>query len=111
MWALYVNAAVIFIIGCIYLGSSTAFNAFIGTGLIMQLLTFAFPAALLLVRGRAARYLPSTRTFKVPSILGWIANSVTVGFALVCLIFWCLPTVRPVVASNMSEWRRSLTLQ
>ena len=48
VWALCANSGVVFIIGCIYLGSSTAFNAFIGTGLMLQLLTFAIPTALLL---------------------------------------------------------------
>jgi choline transport protein len=97
------NAAVILIIGCVYLGSSTAFNAFIGTGMILQLITFAFPAALLLVRKRSAHYLPETRKFKVPPALGWIANIVTVEFSLLCLVFWTLPTVFPVEPFNMSE--------
>jgi choline transport protein len=55
IWALCANQVVIFIIGCVYLGSTTAFNAFIGTGLILQLITFAFPAALLLMRRRSRR--------------------------------------------------------
>jgi choline transport protein len=55
------------------------------------------------VRKRSAHYLPETRKFKVPPALGWIANIVTVGFSLLCLVFWTLPTVFPVEPSNMSE--------
>lgn len=104
VWALCANAAVIFIIGCVYLGSSTAFNAFIGTGLILQLITFAFPAALLLLRRRLAQYLPESRKFKVPAVIGWVANAGTVGFTIIVTIFWCLPTVFPVAPSNMSKF-------
>ncbi|KAI6857684.1 amino acid transporter [Hortaea werneckii] len=104
VWALCANATVIFIIGCVYLGSSTAFNAFIGTGLILQLITFAFPAALLLLRRRSAQYLPKSRKFKVPAVMGWVANAGTVGFTIIVTIFWCLPTVFPVEPSNMSKF-------
>ncbi|SMY27417.1 unnamed protein product [Zymoseptoria tritici ST99CH_1A5] len=102
IWALCINAAVVFVIGCLYLASSTAFNAFIGTGLVLQLLTFAFHAALLLVRKRSAEFLPPTRKFRLPSAVGWIANFCTVGFALVCFVFYDLPAVLPVEAGNMN---------
>ncbi|KAH5014016.1 hypothetical protein HBI63_207100 [Parastagonospora nodorum] len=100
--ALCTNSVVVAIIGCLYLGSSTAFNAFIGTGLILQLITFAIPAALLLLQRRPARLLPKTRTFGLPRISGWIANFFTVGFALVCLVFYDLPAILPTTASNMN---------
>jgi choline transport protein len=103
IWALCANAAVIFIIGCLYLGSSTAFNAFIGTGLILQLVTFAFPAALLLLRKRSDRFLPETRAFRLPFAFGWLANACTVGFSLLCFVCYNLPTVLPVHPSNMSK--------
>ncbi|USP81288.1 amino acid transporter [Curvularia clavata] len=103
IWALCANGFVIFLIGCIYLGSSTAFNAFIGTGLILQLITFAFPAVILLARGRPARFLPSTRTYGLPSAFGWIANFFTIAFALLCFIFYNMPAVRPVNAQNMMQ--------
>ncbi|KAK6008136.1 hypothetical protein QM012_000039 [Aureobasidium pullulans] len=102
IWALWANGFVVFLIGCVYLGSSTAFNAFIGTGLILQLITFAFPAALLLARRRPAQLLPTSRTFGLPRAFGWIANVFTVGFALICLIFWDLPAILPVTGSNMN---------
>lgn len=103
VWALCANGLVIFIIGCIYLGSSTAFNAFIGTGLILQLVTFAFPAALLLAKGRPTEFLPSTRTFGLPRAFGWVANFFTVAFTVLCLVFYDFPAVIPVTSSNMSK--------
>jgi len=103
VWALWANESVVFLIGCLYLGSSTAFNAFIGTGLILQLITFAFPAALLLIRGRPTSLLPKSRTYGMPRVFGWIANFFTVGFALLCVVFYDMPAVLPVTASNMSK--------
>ncbi|EMD68569.1 hypothetical protein COCSADRAFT_178367 [Bipolaris sorokiniana ND90Pr] len=102
IWALCANGVMTFLIGCVYLGSSTAFNAFIGTGLILQLVTFAFPAALLLLTGRPKRFLPPNRTFGLPIAFGWVANVVTVAFALFCLVFYCFPPARPVTGSNMN---------
>jgi choline transport protein len=102
--ALVFNSAVIFIIGCIYLGSTSAFNAFIGTGLILQHITYAFPAVLLMMKGRSRTWLPESRSFRVPPILGWVANATTVWFAVVVLIFYDFPTALPVTGSNMSKF-------
>jgi choline transport protein len=104
VWALVLNSAVIFIIGCIYLGSSTAFNAFIGTGVILQQVTFAIPAALLLARKRSSQFLPGRRAFRMPGMIGWIANLVTIAFAVIVMIFYNFPIVMPVTSSNMSKY-------
>ncbi|KAE8337813.1 hypothetical protein BDV24DRAFT_154083 [Aspergillus arachidicola] len=102
VWALVFNYAVMFLIGCIYLGSSSAFNAFIGTGLVLQHISYAFPAALLLYRCRSAIWLPDPRPFRLPSPVGWGANLITVCFAVLVLIFYNFPTVIPVTGSNMN---------
>jgi choline transport protein len=102
--ALVFNFFVMFIIGCIYLGSTSAFNAFISTGLILQHLTYAFPAALLMVRGRSTIWLPDSRYFRMPSVLGWVANLMTVLFAILVLVFYDFPTALPVTGSSMSEF-------
>lgn len=116
--ALLFNFGIMFIIGCIYLGSTSAFNAFIGTGmstmlgnryftnllgLILQHVTYAFPAALLMMRRRSSKWLPESRTFKVPSALGWAANLTTVAFAILVLIFYDFPTIIPVTGTSMSK--------
>ncbi|CAG8918033.1 unnamed protein product [Penicillium salamii] len=101
IYALCANSAVVFIIGCIYLASSTAFNALIGTGLVLQQVSFCFPAALLLYRRRSSTYLPSTRFFKL-GVLGWISNVVTVAFGCVTLIFYSFPSEMPASGGNMN---------
>ncbi|KAL4912930.1 amino acid/polyamine transporter I [Aspergillus aurantiobrunneus] len=102
VWALVFNASVVFIIGCIYVGSSSAFNAFIGTGLILQHVSYAYPAVLLLYRRRASSWLPKSRKFRFSGAVGWPANVVTVCVAVLVLIFYNFPTVMPVTGSNMN---------
>lgn len=104
VWALIMNYVVMFIIGCIYLGSSSAFNAFVGTGLILQHMSCAFPAALLMYRKRSGKWLPKSRSFRLPSAVGWGANIITVCFAVLVLIFYNFPPEIPVTGSNMSEF-------
>lgn len=104
VWSLLFNYAIMFIIGCIYLGSSSAFNAFIGTGLVLQHISYAFPAVLLMYRKRSETWLPASAPFKLPGAVGWVVNIVTVCFAVVVLIFYDFPTVMPVTGSNMSEY-------
>lgn len=111
VWALLANSAVVFILGCIYLGSSSAFNALVSTGLILQQLSFAFPAALMLYLRLAggAKFedkLPSSRSFKLPFGIGPLANALTIILALLALIFYDFPVVLPVTASNMSKHLR-----
>ncbi|KAH3906713.1 hypothetical protein HBI56_229000 [Parastagonospora nodorum] len=100
--ALLFNFAIMFIIGCIYLGSTSAFNSFIGTGLILQHVTYAFPAALLIYRRRSSTWLPQTRYVNPPSVVGWTANIVTVMFAVFVLVFYCFPVAKPVTGSSMN---------
>jgi choline transport protein len=102
VWSLLANSAIVFIIGCIYLGSSTAFNAMISTGLILQQISYAMPTALLMYRGRSNQFLPRTRSFKLGPF-GWVANALTVIMAFIAVIFFNFPTVMPVTSSNMSK--------
>ncbi|TDZ31462.1 Choline transport protein [Colletotrichum spinosum] len=105
--ALLVNSALVGVLGFVFLGSSTAFNALVATGLILQQVSFAFPAALALyhrTKGREAfeRVLPRRR-FRLPRVVGFAANILTVVTGAVALIFYDFPVVMPVTASNMSE--------
>lgn len=102
VWALVANSFVIFILGCIYLGSTAAFNAFVSVGLILQQVSFAIPAALLLYHKRSNAVLPKGRYVRLGPF-GVIANLVTVLFAILITIFYCFPTELPVTGSNMSK--------
>ncbi|KAF3027870.1 hypothetical protein E8E15_010378 [Penicillium rubens] len=104
VWSLAFNFVIMFIIGCIYLGSSSAFNAFIGSGLVLQHISYAIPAALLMYRKRSEMWLPRDRSFRLPSVAGWSVNAITIAFAILVLIFYDFPTVLPVTGSNMKTF-------
>jgi choline transport protein len=117
VWALSANCAIVSVLGCIYLGSTSAFNALLGAGLILQQLSFGIPAALILgyrFRGKEAvdRALASSSSsshgesqrgkFRLPSAVGWAANTLTVVHGVVALVFYSLPAQLPATGGNMS---------
>lgn len=103
MAALLLDAGLIFVCGCISLGSSAAFNALVGVFSLMQMISFAIPAALLIYRKRSEKVLPRKRAFKVPEMVGWACNVGTIVAAVIETIFFTFPTVLPVTGSNMSK--------
>jgi len=101
-YALLFNAVVVFIIGCVYLGSTTAFSAIIGTGLVLQQITYAIPAILMMYRRRAPQYLPSSGHFNLGKF-GWVINGITVAWSALQLVLYNLPVAIPVSALSMSK--------
>lgn len=108
VWALVANGGCVFLLGCVNLGSTTAFNALVSTGLILQQVSFAFPAALLLyhrVAGTFGEVMPRSKgAFRLPLGVGPLANVLTVVLALISLVFYDFPTVLPATGANMSKW-------
>ncbi|KAJ4131373.1 hypothetical protein NW754_007749 [Fusarium falciforme] len=102
VWGLIVNSFIVFILGCIYLGSSVAFNAVAGSSIILQMLSFSIPALLLMLRKRSADVLPSGRFIQLPNLVGWIANMTVVIFAVIETIFFNFPPTYPTTGSSMN---------
>ena len=74
MNALYLTTILVIIFGCIFLGSSSAFNAIVSASVVALGITYATPPAINCLRGRSM--LPDTRPFKLPGPMGWICNLV-----------------------------------
>ena len=120
VWALLFDTFWVFLLGCIYLGSSTgtlfslfslllecvlrfqAFNAIVSPGVILEQITFAIPAILLLWRRREPMLFCGPMG-PVLGNFGWIANFVTVAWAFVELVFYNMPAQLPATAENMSK--------
>ncbi|KAK1249276.1 hypothetical protein MKX07_002792 [Trichoderma sp. CBMAI-0711] len=100
--ALLLDAGLIALCGCISLGSTAAFNALVGVFSMMQMTSFAIPAALLMYRKRSKKVLPRKRAFKVPEAMGWACNIGTVVAAVIETVFFTFPTILPVTGSNMN---------
>jgi choline transport protein len=101
VWALLANAFVVFIMGCIYLGSTVAFNAIVGTCLILMHLSIAVPVLLLMLRRRDPAYLPAKGHWNMGAF-GWFFNFWSVAWALIILVFYCFPSAKPVSGSTMN---------
>ena len=103
IYGLLLNSVGVLILGCIYLGSSAAFNAIINSCIMLQIVSFAIPCVLLVLRKRHTKILPDARAFKVHSLVGWVANAVVIVFAIVEVVFFSFPAALPVSGSSMSE--------
>ncbi|GIC85644.1 putative choline transport protein [Aspergillus udagawae] len=102
VYSLLLNGLLVLLIGIVYVCSTTAFNAFIGTTVIVAQISFAVPAALLIYRRRSAEYLPPSRPFKVPHVVGYVCNVMTIVWAVVITVFFTFPTTFPVTGGNMN---------
>ena len=88
--ALYLNVVVVVIFGCIYLGSTVAFNAIIAASVTALGVSYGIPIALNLAYLRTK--LPVERAFKLPVGLGWAANIIGLIYTIVSKLFGKIPT-------------------
>ncbi|EED17152.1 choline transport protein, putative [Talaromyces stipitatus ATCC 10500] len=100
--ALLLNFVATFILGCIFLGSSAAFNAIVSSAIILQILSFAIPIFFLIWSKRSPGLLPKNRAFRLPEWFGWTANIISILWAVVELVFFNFPGVIPVSGSSMN---------
>lgn len=99
------NNAIIFcmglatILGCIYMGSSKAFNAFVGSYVVLS--TASYLAAIL-------PHLLSKRCHMTPGYfwmsgaLGYVVNTVSCLYIAVFIVIFCFPFTQPVTADSMN---------
>lgn len=86
------------IIGCIYMASTTAYNAMVTGCIIFLLLSYLVPVAFLLIKGRD----------NIPHGPFWLGkyglfcNWVVLLWTLFALVFYSFPPVLPATAGNMN---------
>lgn len=98
LWATLWGTCWVGLCGFLYLGSLTAFNAFISGGVLLQYITYAIPAALLLIQGR--RNL-NHGPFFWPKF-GPVANVVVILWTFLTLVMYSFPYFLPVTADSMN---------
>jgi choline transport protein len=74
----------------------------IGSAVVLQQVSFLFPAILLVCRRRNEAVLPKDRAFALPNAVGWAVNLFAIAFMAVTTIVFMLPAQLPATASNMS---------
>ncbi|KAK5949211.1 hypothetical protein OHC33_009752 [Knufia fluminis] len=98
--ALLLTTVLVIIFGCIFLGSSSAFNAIVSASVVALGISYAIPPAINILRGR--KMLPETRAFKLPNWLGWTCNVVGVLYTILTTILFVFPPELPVTGNNMN---------
>ena len=98
LWAILWGVCWITLCGFLYLGSLTAFNAFISAGIVLQNMTYSMPAVLLVIKGR--KNFPHG-PFWWPRF-GPIANIVVITWTLLTTVIYSFPYFLPVEASSMN---------
>lgn len=90
---------VVTILGCIYVGSTTAFNAFVGSFVLFS--TASYTAAILpnlLTRRKNIIYGP----FHLKGALGFILNFIACAYMMVWFVIYCFPYSLPTTAASMN---------
>ncbi|KAG5743892.1 hypothetical protein H9Q72_012139 [Fusarium xylarioides] len=98
-WSINLSSAIVVVIGLIYLFSLTAFNAIIGAQAVCQIISFGFPALLLLLTKRSS--LPSSASWNFGRWSNMI-YTVTILYCVVVVIVAFIPQTHPVTAATMN---------
>ena len=98
--ATIVTAILVTILGAIYVGSLTAFNAFVGSFIIMS--SSSYIAAILpnLLTGR--KNIEVYGPFHLKGIWGFILNGIACAYMIVWFVIYCFPYFLPTDAQTMN---------
>lgn len=98
--ALILTTALVIIFGCIFLGSSSAFNAILSASVVALGLSYGIPIAINCLRGRK---MLGPRPFVLREPFGWIANLIGVIYVIITTVLFVFPPDLPVTGTNMSK--------
>lgn len=97
--ALALLTVVQMLLGLINLGSTSAFTAFASCGVIALAAAYAIPISISLFGGRKA---VSSARWRCPKPIGYIVNSVSVGWIGFQLVLFSMPAALPVTVVSMN---------
>lgn len=97
--ALLLNVAIVVIFGCIFLGSTVAFNAITAASVVALGVSYGIPVAVSMFQRR--QKLPS-RAFALPEWLGWTCNTIGLVYTVLTTVLFLFPPFRPVTPLSMN---------
>lgn len=100
--AIAVVVLIQFILGFIYLGNDTAFNAILSMAIIGLYLSYLLPIVYMLLYGRRRLQAHQYGRFRLGYVPGIIANILSIIWMIFVMIFSLFPTTLPVTAKNMN---------
>ncbi|OTA56653.1 GABA permease gaba [Hypoxylon sp. EC38] len=98
--ALIWTAAWVVVFGCIFLGSTSTFNAITSASVVALGVTYAIPPTINVLRGR--KMLPPNRAFKLSGPVGWTMNLVGIAWTILTTVLFVFPPEIPVTSENMN---------
>ena len=87
------------LLGCIYVGSKTAFSAFVGSFVVLTTLSY-ITAILPHLLNRRANITPGW--FWMPSPIGYIVNTISCLYIAAFIVIFCFPFALPTNAATMN---------
>ncbi|KAJ5141720.1 hypothetical protein N7526_002715 [Penicillium atrosanguineum] len=97
--ALILTVVVVICFGCIFLGSSSAFNAIISASVVALDLSYMMPILINCLQGRNA--LPE-RKWKLPKAVGWFCDIVSLAYIILTTVLFVFPPSKTVTGSSMN---------
>ena len=98
-WAILLCAILVTILGCIYVGSKTAFQAFVGSFVVLTTASY-ITAILPHLISRRSNVTPGW--FWMHGIAGYIVNAVSCLYIAAFIIIFCFPFALPTDAATMN---------
>lgn len=96
--------AIVAALGCLYLGSSTAFNSLLGSAVTINNCAYLVPILTNLLTGRRNMY---KGVFHMSGYKGFVVNIVTVCWLTFAIIFFSFPYYKPVTGKWIIACRKA----
>ncbi|KAL2433905.1 Choline transport protein [Exophiala dermatitidis] len=93
-------AVLVTVLGAIYVGSTTAFNAFVGSFVLMS--SSSYVAAILPHLLTRRRNIEVYGPFRLKGALGFVFNAISCAYLLVWFVIYCFPFSLPTNAQSMN---------
>ncbi|KAJ5475742.1 Amino acid/polyamine transporter I [Penicillium sp. IBT 31633x] len=97
--ALILSVVVVIAFGCIFMGSSSAFNAIISASVVALDLSYGIPIAINCLQGRKS--LPE-RKWRLPRTIGWVVDMIALSYILLTTVLFVFPPSSTVTGSSMN---------
>lgn len=97
--ALILTVIVVIIFGCIFLGSTSAFNAIISAAVVALDLSYGMPILVNCLQGRRA--LPE-RKWRLPNAIGWGVDMIALAYIVLTTVLFVFPPSTTVTGSSMN---------
>ena len=90
------------LLGFIYLGNTTAFNAILAMAIIGVYASYLLPICYMLIHGRPKLGHHVSGSFKLSKVVGVALNVISIAWLCLVIVFSTFPSVMPVTPQNMN---------